>query len=65
MCDLISFGFVFAVDFANESLIYFSNKYPNLDFAWTAGEERQGLTAVKLGACRVSARMVIAASWTN
>lgn len=54
-----------ATDFENESLNYFSNKYPNLACAWTTGEEKWGLTAVQLWACRGSARMVIAASWTN
>lgn len=48
MCNLISFGFMFAADLENESLNYFSNKYPNLECAWTTGEERQGLTSVQL-----------------
>lgn len=47
-CNLISFGFMSATDFENESLNYFSNKYPNLACAWTTGEEKWGLTAVQL-----------------
>lgn len=39
---------MFAADLENESLNYFSNKYPNLECAWTTGEERQGLTSVQL-----------------
>lgn len=41
MCNLISFVLMFSVDFENESLNYFSNKYSNWECAWITGEERQ------------------------